>query len=518
MMSGDKRFNILVSNTYMYKSEMYNSMKFARSAQQLRLHYCLLLILILVSMSLIELIAYSQYISNIIIRNKGRIAIQKISILQKSEIRGVFFHEAIFAYPHDWETIADTLSQYGINMVVINLIGYTGGLRSEAEWVGAINAFHSKGIEVHVSWNVLGDMASGDEYASENHLGEKQNWNCPIKIRDLAVQTVQQALSYDIDGIMLDYIRFDTTDSCYCEHCRAAFEEWYQENYGEPVSDWTEFYPDGSKWNIFAEWRTIPINELVKLIHDTAKAIKPNIVISVAAWTLFANNPIYWKKYLAQDIAAWIKDGYIDFVAPMMYTKDLAELEDLIDSDVNYWMGGQPEGPIPLVAFLMNDMKADSPTPELFKAEVDLVRNKGLDGWIIWRYSGPGGELEGSPDITQYLEVVEMPEVFSIFDIKVIVNKTSATITWKTELPATSLVEYNTIPLFNASKEIWSDFYYWNITHIQGNVITNNQNVTEHDITLISLLSGTKYYFRVQSKGISGTATSKVMTFTIPGR
>lgn len=488
-------------------------MKFIRSLQQSQLHPCVSLILILVLVSLVELVAYSYYTTNVIIKNRGRITTQPILIFQKSEIRGVFFHEAIFAYPHDWYTIAETLSHYGINLVVINLIGYTGALRDPSEWTAAINAFHSRGIEVHVSWNVLGDMASGDQYASENHLGGKQNWNCPIKIQDLAVQTVQQALSYDIDGIMLDYIRFEVTDQCYCSQCRAAFEQWYLENYGAQVSNWTEFYPDQPKWNIFAEWRTTPITELVKLIHDTAKAIKPNIVISLAAWSYFQNCPIYWRKFLAQDTGAWIKEGYVDFVAPMMYTKDLAELEDLINSNQKYMVGGV-EGKVPLLAFLMNDMKAESPTPEQFKAEIDLVRSKGLDGWIIWRYSGPGGYLEGSPNITQYLQLIDMPETFSISNVEVAVNGTSATITWKTELPTTSVVEYNTIPLFNASREIWGDFYYWKITHIQGTIIADNQNVTEHNFTLVGLLPETKYYFRVQSKGASGIATSKVMTFT----
>ena len=108
-----------------------------------------------------------------------------------------------------------------------------------------------------------------------------------------------------------------------------------------------------------------------------------------------------------------------------------------------------------------------------------------------------------------------MPDTFSLNHIEVSPKQTEATISWITELPTTSKVEYSTVQLFNASWELWrSDFYYWDINHINGTVVEDNATVTDHSITLTDLLPGTKYYFRIQSQGSGGIATSKVLAFT----
>jgi hypothetical protein len=306
---------------------------------------------------------------------------------------------------------------------------------------------------------------------------------------------------------------------CYCDDCKAAFDAWYYENYGQHVSDWTLFYPGGQYVDIYNEWQTLPVTQLVKDIHDLIKSINPNIVISEAAWTLFSDSAIYWRLYLGQDTAKWIAERYIDFVAPMMYTKTIygsrgETLESCINTDLKYWMGGQPEGPIPIVPILRIDWTTTDLTPEEFKAQVDYVRSKGLDGWIVWRYSGPGGYLSGAPNITDHLAVLDMTATFAVTNINVETTLDSATITWLTTLPATSKVEYSTNPLFNASWMVQSGFHFWNITYTPGVMIIDYANVTEHSVTITGLSPETRYYFRIQSVGTSGTVTSKVMTFT----
>lgn len=260
------------------------------------------------------------------------------------------------------------------------------------------------------------------------------------------------------------------------------------------------------------------MTQLVKDIRDLVKSINPNIVISEAAWTLFGNSAIYWRKYIGQDTACWIKEGCLDFVAPMMYTKTIYggsnSLQSFVDTCVKYWMGGQPEGPIPLVALLRNDYGTNSLPPEEFKMQIDYVRQRGLDGWILWRYSGPGGYLSGSPNITDYLAVLDMPSTFAVANIVVETTSDSAVVSWLTTSPATTKVEYSTSPLFSASWAVQSGFNYWNIVYTQGILVENYANVTVHSIRLENLTSGTSYYFRVQSKGMSGVVTSKVLTFT----
>jgi len=480
--------------------------------------YEVLAIQMFISILITTLIAPSFLATTVKVANTGKILTEKTLITYKSEIRGVFIFEGIFGYSHDWNVIAQTLAEYGINAVFVNDFS-TFGRRPDSEIRAAIDAFHAYGIEYHSVMAVLQDTKANPSVGTEAITYDGQiyadGWShCPIKAHDYVLDAIRNYLNDfpDVDGIMLDFIRYHegTTGICFCNYCRAEFQEWL----GENITDWTPFYPDQPRHNEWLEWRNIPVTRLVRDIHDTIKSINPNIVISEAAWSLFSDCPIYWRKFLGQDTAKWIAEGYIDFVAPMMYTKDLADLEGMIDTNIKYWLGGQPEGKIPLVAFLRNDYtQSDDPTPEQFKALVDLVRSKGLDGWIIWRYGGPGSDAP-YPDIREYLSIIDMPQTFTLTNINVETSTNSATITWYTTLPSTSKVEYSTTPLFNSSWKIWGGFHYWNITYALGTIVDNGTNVLYHSITINDLASGTKYYFRVQSKNEYGTVTSKVLTFT----
>ncbi|MEM2704710.1 MAG: family 10 glycosylhydrolase [Candidatus Bathyarchaeia archaeon] len=474
-------------------------------------------ILILGLAVLISPIALSYLVKTITINSTGRVLATKPLITQVSEIRGVFIHEATYGVSHNWTLIAQTLAKYGINAVFVNDMS-GGGFRPYNEIRSAINAFHTYGIQYHSVICVLSEFRhSGTECIKYDGSIFDDWWHCPIKAHDLVLNTIRNYLGNfsDVDGIMLDYIRYDVASVCYCPSCRTAFQEWL----GENITDWTPFYPGGSRQNEFLNWRTLPITQLVKDIHDLVKSINPNIVISVAAWSLFDDTGMYWRFWIGQDTAAWIKEGYLDFVAPMMYSKNITGSSDTLDYCVyackKYWMANVSEGPIPLVAFLRTEWTSSDLTPQQFKEQVDYVRSHGLDGWIIWRYSGPGGYLSGAEyDTDDYLAVLDMPSTFAVANIVVETTANSAVISWLTTSPATSKVEYSTSPLFSASWAVQRGFNYWNIVYTQGIIVEDYANVTIHSIRLENLTSGTSYYFRVQSKGVSGTVTSKVLTFT----
>jgi hypothetical protein len=451
------------------------------------------------------------------IQSTGRIGITTTNTGYSSEIRGVFVWESIYAYSHDWNVIAQALHQYNMNaMFVADATGTER--RPDSEISAAIAACHANGIEYHSVMMVIRESHTTLPITAIEFNGQihSQYDLCPIKAHDTVIASVQSYLTAHptVDGLMYDHLRYDYQSVCYCPQCRAAFEAWLGEG---PIADWTPFYPDGSRWLEYAEWRTIPVNTLAKDIRNAALAIKPNLTISQTPWTLFSNTPTYWRKYLGQDVGALIKDDVLDFVAPQMYTKDISgtsgeTLQSEIDANLKYLTAG-PEGKILLVAALRNDYTSTDPTPAEFKAEIDYVRSRGLDGWIIYRYGGPG-DGEPNPDITQYLAVLDMPQTFTINNIQVATGSDYATISWATDLPTTSKVEYSTSPLFNATWRILSGFSYWGIDHVEGIIVENSTAVINHDIRLAGLLSGTEYYFRVQSQDPSGNATSKVLKFT----
>jgi hypothetical protein len=205
-------------------------------------------------------------------------------------------------------------------------------------------------------------------------------------------------------------------------------------------------------------------------------------------------------------------------VFPMMYTDqvtgDPESIETEFKADNMYFTGG-PEGIIPLVGFLTTGISSPVDV-SVFKQEVDKLRELGADGWIIWRYGGPGVDDNGYQiDIRPYLDLLDMPDVFSIRDIQVSVSATQTTITWETDLPATSKVEYSTSPLFTATKKVSGDRYYWDVDYVGGIVIEDPNQLTSHSITLTGLEPGQRYYFRIQSQNENGTATSKMVTFDV---
>jgi hypothetical protein len=483
---------------------------------------------ILVSVTLIGVLSISPailtLINNLTIRGSGTIG-TIAPTAYKNEIRGVFVHSMSMIDP-DWDLIAQTLADYAINLLVIEATGnnwahYASNIipYESEELTPAIEAAHKYGMELHISMNVMLSAYEGDEQQRRVVLddGTTANWLCPTKnaSRSLLKSIVEEIVrNYDIDGFMFDYIRYDTDRMCYCEECHQKFVE------DTRLTDvkWRDDVATGGRYHKdFMEWRIKPITELVRDMRHWMLAIKPELEFSVAAWTLFQDAPTYWRYWIGQDTTDWIAKGYLDMVAPMMYTTNLADIQDYIQTNYEYMIAG-PEGIIPHCAFITTGIE-NPIDPDAFKAVVNKARELSADGWIIWRYGGPGdGQGSDSPDIRNYLSIMDMPDISSLRRIEVSVGDTEATITWTTDLPTTGKVEYSTSPLFNATKKYHSgvDFHYWDIDHVAGSVVEANTLVTEHSVILTNLLPGTKYYIRVQSQDSSGIATSKVRTFVTP--
>jgi len=438
-----------------------------------------------------------------------------------NEIRGVFIYEELFGVSHDWNVIAETLANYGINAVFVCDQGSLAR-RPDTDIRAAIDAFHAHNIKYHSCFLVLGETKPpGTSYGTEaiTYNGEVYSafYHCPIKVRNYTLSSLRDYLETfpDVDGICLDYARYPTTqDVCYCPHCRAAFQEWL----GHNVTNWEAYYPTGDEWLTYAEWRTEPVTQLVKDIHDLIKSINPNILISEAAWTYFSDCPIYWRKFIGQDTGRWIAEGYIDFVIPMMYTKEIYgssgdSLESYINADLKYMVGGV-NGKVPLIAGLRCDWKTSEISPEEFAPQIDYVRSRGLNGWVLWQYGGPGGEIPGVPDIRDYLELIDMSDYFEIYDLQVgAINDTAMAITWRTTIPTTGTVEYAESSLWTSKTSTWSGFkYYYPEKNSQTKTVTDEDKKTEHYIVLIGLQPQKTYYFRVLSSG-SGTAFTPEYTF-----
>jgi len=499
------------------------------------------LIVIILSMSLFLALAMAQLPTYYTISNSGLIGspgTQLVDSSYESEIRAIFVHGLNMLYP-DWELIADTVQSYGVNKIVVEVL-YPHGSRypsiyvpsfTQDELTPAIQAAHARGIELHASFNVLLG-ALNDEHKVMSSTGALLDWTDPSKAssRDHIKNLVEELSTFQtpggdtIDGLMFDYIRYGEgmTDTSYSSEAKAKFEQYLNETI--PDNQWApniggggSFGPGGVRYNEFMEWRPLPVDELVRDMRSWALAVNPNLEISAAVWSIsISGNPTYYRYWIGQDSTRWIKEGWLDWVAPMLYVGagQTSYLASLVQENLDYGTGGA-EGKIPMAPFLTHVFISKSPAQ--FKEEIDAVRANGADGWALWRYGGPGdGQSSGAQDIRDYLNLIDLPEVLSMQSLEVNSTGTDVTITWITSKPATSKVEYSLLPLFNASFEYSTmfDFHYWDIDHVEGTIIEDSTPVMSHMITLTDLQAGTLYYYRIQSQDSSGIATSHVNTFT----
>lgn len=110
-----------------------------------------------------------------------------------------------------------------------------------------IEECHKRGIKVHPRF-VIGEEGSGGgngillrrkEWQIENALGERQRWYDIGKraVRDFYLGLILEMVrNYDVDGVQLDYIRYPSSDYCYCEECRKGFREKFDHDPLELVS------------------------------------------------------------------------------------------------------------------------------------------------------------------------------------------------------------------------------------------------------------------------------------------
>jgi len=232
-------------------------------------------------------------------------------------------------------------------------------------------------------------------------------WVCPTKqdVRDAIDSVVTELVSnYDIDGICFDYIRYGGSDMCYCDECKAKFEEWL----GENISDWPgDFAPGGSRQEEFLEWRITQITGVVRDVRTLALSINPDLTFSAAVYpTPWWGDPEwardFYKWELGQDSADWVAKGYVDYVNPMIYKDDIDLFNRSIERTYQYMVGGQNEKMVPFITTASPETGWQPLTLDVFAQEVELCGEKG-GGWIIWKYSGPGVD-DNSQDIRYFLD------------------------------------------------------------------------------------------------------------------
>lgn len=208
--------------------------------------------------------------------------------------------------------------------------------------------------------------------------GETGTWLCPTHPanRRLQVDLVSEIVSnYDVAGIQFDYLRYPWKNVCFCDRCRAEFEQMI----GHEVKNWPKDAAEGGPlYDEYLQFRRRQINTLVGELYGTVKAIDPETEVSAAVF-------INWESHrdtFGQDWKRWVDYGWVDFVCPMDYTDDPEKLRSYVRRQKG-WVGER----IPMFVGLgVNADNCRFRDPWDTLRQIEIAREEGADGWVIFNY------------------------------------------------------------------------------------------------------------------------------------
>lgn len=215
--------------------------------------------------------------------------------LQKANINTVLLQTRIRAttiYPSQYEPWDGCLS------------GFPGKSPGYDALQFAIDECHKRGMEVHAwvvtipvgKWNSYGCRQLRKRFPRLIKRIDQDGYMDPeatqtgCYLAEMCREIVQR---YDVDGIHLDYIR----------------------------------YPETWKFRIGKDQTRGNITRIVEKIHQAVKKEKPWVKMSCSPIGKFDDLSRYWSHgwnaytKVAQDAQAWLKDGLMDELFPMMYFK-----------------------------------------------------------------------------------------------------------------------------------------------------------------------------------------------------
>ena len=185
----------------------------------------------------------------------------------------------------------------------------------------AIDECHQRGMQLH-AWLVtipLGDAPYVKDHGKQS-LPAKKPGQCtqfkgawymepshPATVTHLSALVEEIVSRYDIDGIHFDYIRYPEGNATYPD---------------------ASFYNKNRRGMSKADWRRANITHLMRTLYARVKDIKPWVCVSAATLGKHADVARYssygWNAYhtVHQEAQAWMREGIIDAIFPMIYYKD----------------------------------------------------------------------------------------------------------------------------------------------------------------------------------------------------
>jgi uncharacterized lipoprotein YddW (UPF0748 family) len=229
----------------------------------------------------------------------------------------------------------------------------TGRLGADPGWdplALAIEQGRGRGIEVHAWINVFAGWAVSDsgrsppasepshvlsahpEWVASDRDGRRMSlvesetrYNYAFlsptheEVQDHVNAVVRDLVGrYELDGLHLDYIRFPDSSYSYDADTKAAYRlDMILGDVGEETPT-------------FLEWRRRRLSDFVGRLSRTSRALRPDIQVSAAVWQKIGDG----REVYLQDGVEWMRRGYLDFVVPMLYTRNVESFSERLGTYV----------------------------------------------------------------------------------------------------------------------------------------------------------------------------------------
>ena len=326
--------------------------------------------------------------------------------LKDGELRAVWCHTPYGCdAEHDWEASVKLMKENGYTDLIANLCwGGMAFYRSQVLPVSpevatsgdaldlCLAACRKHGVRLHV-WKVCWRMSSKvtAKYREEMRaagrtqvlFGGKDNtgWLCPSNPENQRdeVETMLELARRGVDGVHFDYIRYPNADGCFCEGCRRRFEG----RYGVKVAKWPAAVRKDA--DLAAKWHDFRCDNISKVVKEVAGRLHGRSKVQISAAVFNAVDSCH--KTVGQDWAAWCRNGWLDFVCPMDYTKSA----EIFAGMVRHQM--QRAGKVKVYPGIgLSCWPDDGENIRRLGEHIEVVRKLGLDGFTVFALGARAAE------------------------------------------------------------------------------------------------------------------------------
>ena len=213
----------------------------------------------------------------------------------------------------------------------------------------AIEEAHKRGLELHAWFNVFQTSSTYPGTPAARH----PEWICRDKngipmtsyrsvspgleeVRNYTIDVAMEIVrNYDIDGLHLDYIRWNEHTNTARQIVEPIMELQRKDGMissqelqnlnnnpsGRYLYDYSHPFSSGipDSFDSWENWWRWSVTTFVETLHDSIQSVKPHVRLSAAV--LGKYNWSGWQGYgtVYQDGAKWFNEGSIDHIMPMSY-------------------------------------------------------------------------------------------------------------------------------------------------------------------------------------------------------